>query len=127
MREPRAAAEQLRPLPPAAAALGAGELPTLAQLGAGGAPGAGPVGYANPRGFASAATAVRGALVLGQLPSMDMLGAPAAPKPNPAGLASAPMAAAASAGKATRGLPDKLRGGEDLAHIQTAVCCCPFA
>lgn len=112
VREPRAAAGQLRPLPPAAAALGAGELPTLAQLGAGGAPGAGPVGFPNPRVLASAATAERGALTLGQLPSVDVLGVPTAPKLSGAGLASAPLAAAASAGKASRGLRDKLRGGE---------------
>ena len=127
VREPRAAAGQLRPLPPAAAALGAGELPTLAQLGAGGAPGAGPVGFSNPRGLTSAAAAVRDALGAGQLPSMGMLGAPAAPKLSPAGLASAPLAAAAPAGKASRGLPDKLRGGEHMTYIQhafAAACAC---
>lgn len=112
VREPRAAAGQLRPLPPGAAALGAGELPTLRQLGAGGAPKAGPVGFSNPGGLAFAAAAVRGALARGQVPSVDMLGAPAAPKLSAAGLASAPVAAAASAGKAPRGLHDKLRGGE---------------
>ena len=123
MREPRAAVGQLRPLPPAAAALGAGELPTLRRLCTGGAPRAGHLGLSNPTGLASVAAAARSALASGTLPSTGILGVPMAPKLSLAGVVSAPLAATASAGGASHGLHSHLRGGEYTDIQFTRVCC----